>query len=102
MSKAITEEINAALKNECIVCYEPAVQFHSCYLSNPLENVDRDFNNVFQLVDLRLANEMAFEKTKDKIQVVVKGKDLYLTSSELLREVFFMDQLKHAVMKLVL
>ena len=53
-------------------------------------------------MDLRLANEMAFEKTKDKIQVVVKGKDLYLTSSELLREVFFMDQLKHAVMKLVL
>ena len=44
----------------------------------------------------------AFEKTKDKIQVAVKGKDLYLTRSELLRTAFFMNRLKVAVRKLVL
>ena len=51
---------------------------------------------------LWLANKMTFEKTKDKIQVAVEDKDLYLTRSDLLRNVFFMDRLKAAVMKLVL
>ena len=45
---------------------------------------------------------MTFEKTKDKIQVAVKGKDLHLTRSDLLRNVFPLDWLKAAVMKLVL
>ena len=48
------------------------------------------------------ANEMTFEKMKDKFQVAVKDKDLYLMRSDLLRNVFFMDRLKAAVMKLVL
>ena len=45
---------------------------------------------------------MTFEKTKDKIQVALKEKYLYLTRSDLLRNVSFMDRLKAAVMKLVL
>ena len=53
-------------------------------------------------MDLWLANETAFEKTKDEIQVAVKDKDLYLMRLDLLRNVFFMDRLKTAVMKLVL
>ena len=44
---------------------------------------------------------MALEKTKDKIQVAVKDKELYLTSSDLLGNVFFVDQLKAVVMKSV-
>ena len=40
------------------------------FMNNPREKVDRNFENGFQLVDLWLANETAFEKTKDKIQVV--------------------------------
>ena len=63
---------------------------------------DRNFDNTFQLVDLWSANKMTFEKTKDKIQVTVKDNDLFLTRSDLLRNVFFMDRLKVAVMKLVL
>ena len=51
-------------------------------------------------MDLWLAIEMTFEKTKDKIQVAVKEK--YLTRSGLLRNLFYMDHLKAAVMKLVL
>ena len=51
----------------------------------------RNFDNAFQLVDLGSANEMTFEKTKDKIQVALKDKDLYLTSSDLLGNAFFMD-----------
>ena len=39
---------------------------------------------------------------KDKIQVTLKDKDLYLTPSDLLGNVYFMDRLKVAVMKLVL
>ena len=39
---------------------------------------------------------------KDKIQVAVTVKDLYLTCSDLLRNAFFFDQLKAALMKLVL
>ena len=58
-----------------MACYNPAVQVHPCYL-NPREKVHRNFDNTFQLVDLWLANETAFEKTKDKIQVAVKDKDL--------------------------
>ena len=85
-----------------MVCYDPAVQVYSCYLNNPREKVDCNFDNAFQLVDLRLVNETAFEKTRDKIQMTVKDKDLYLTSADLLRNLFFMDQLKAAVMKLVL
>ena len=53
-------------------------------------------------MDIWLAKETTFGKTKDKIQVAVTDKDLYLTDSELLRNVFFMDRLKAAVMKLVL
>ena len=102
LSKAIAEEIHATLKNECMACYYPAVQVHSCYVNNPREKVDRNFDNTFQLVDLWLANETEFEKTKDKIQVAVKDKDLYLTRSDLLRNVFFMNRLKAAVMELVL
>ena len=102
LSEAIAEEINTTLKNECMVCFELAVQVHSCYLNNPREKVDHNFHNAFQLVGLWLANETTFEKTKDKIQVAVKDKDLYLRRSDLLRNVFFMDRLKAAVMKLVL
>ena len=85
-----------------MTCYDPAVQVHSCYLNNPREKVNRNFDNAFQLVDLWSANEMTFEKIKDKIQVTVKDKDLYLTVSDLLRSLFFMDRLKAAVMKSVL
>ena len=53
-------------------------------------------------MDLWLANETTFVKMKDKIQVAIKDKDLYLTRSDLLRNVFFMDRLKAAIMKLVL
>ena len=74
--------------------HEPALQVHSCYLSNPREKVDRNFGNAFQLVNIRLANEMVFEKTKGKIQVAVKDEDVHLRRSELLRNVFFMDRLK--------
>ena len=31
LSKAIVEEINTTLKNECRTCYDPAVKVHSCY-----------------------------------------------------------------------
>ena len=82
LRKAIAEEINTTLKNECMACFDPAVQVHSCYLNNPRGNVDRNFDNAFQLVDLWLANEATFEKTKDKIQVAVKDKDLCLTRSD--------------------
>ena len=85
-----------------MACYDPAVQVHYCYVNNQREKVGHYFHNTFQLIDLWLANETAFKETKDKIQVAVKGKDLCLTRSELLRNVFFMDQLKAAVMKLVL
>ena len=102
LSKAIAEEINTTLKNKRMACYDLVVQVHSCYLNNPREKVDGNFDNAFQLVDLWSANKMAFEKTKDKIQVAVKDKDLYLTRSEFLRNVFLMDRLKAAVMKLVL
>ena len=102
LSKAITEEINMTLKNECIACYDPAVQAHSYYLNKSWEKVDHNFENAFQLVDLWLANETAFEKTKDKIQVAVKNDGLYLTRSDLLRNLFFMDRLKATLMKLIL
>ena len=81
-----------------MVCYDLAVQVHSCYLNNPLEKVDRNFDNACQSVDSWLANKTTFEKTKDKIPVAVKDKDLYLICSDLLRNVFFMDRLKAAVM----
>ena len=82
LRKAIAEEINTTLKGECMACFDPAVQVHSCYLNNPWGNEDRNFDNAFQLVDLWLANEATFEKTKDKIQVAVKDKDLCLTRSD--------------------
>ena len=50
---------------------------------------------------LWLTEETTFEKSKDKIQVAVKDKDLYLTRSDSLWNVFFMNQVKTAVMKLV-
>ena len=98
LSEAIVEEINTTLKNECMVCFDPAVQVHSCYLNYPREKVDRNFDNAFQVVGLWLANETTFEKTKDKNQVAVKDKDLYLMRSDL----FFMHRLKAAVIKLIL
>ena len=45
---------------------------------------------------------MKFEKAKDKIQVAVKDKEIYLTRSDLLRNILFMDRLKAAIIKLVL
>ena len=53
-------------------------------------------------MDFWSTHEMTFEKIKNKIQVALKDKDLYLTRSDLLRNVFFMDSLKAALMKLVL
>ena len=67
LSKAIAEEINTTLKKECMACFGPTVQVHSCYLNNPREKVDCNFDNAFQLVNLLLANETTFKKTKDKI-----------------------------------
>ena len=78
LSEAIAEEINATLKSECMACYDPVVHVHSCYLNNLREKVDRNFDNAFQLVDLWSANEMTFEKTKDKIQVAVKDKKIFI------------------------
>ena len=85
-----------------MACYDPALKVHSCYLNNSREKVHRNLDNAFQLVDLWSVNEMIFEKTKNKTQVAVKDKYLYLMRSDLLRNVFFMDRLKAAVMKLVL
>ena len=76
LSKAIADKIDVVLKNEYMACYEPAVQVHSCYLSDLQEKVYRNFDNAFQLVDLWKANERAFEKTKDKIQGQSKTKIL--------------------------
>ena len=53
-------------------------------------------------MDLWFANETTFEKTTENIQVPVKDKDLHLMRSDLLINVFFMDRLKAAFMKLVL
>ena len=78
------------------------MQVYSCYQNNPREKLDHNFDKVFQLLDLWLANETTFEKTKNKIQVAVKDRYLYLTRSDLLRNVFLMDHLKAAVIKLVL
>ena len=75
-----------------MACYYPAVQVHSCYLNNSRGKEDRNFYNTFQLMDLWLAKETTFEKTED----------LYLTRPDLLRNVFLIDRLKAAVMKLVL
>ena len=43
---------------------------------------------------------MTFERTKDKIQVAVKDKNLYQMRLDVLRNVFFMDRLKAAVVTL--
>ena len=48
LSKSIAEEMNRTLKNEYMACYDPAVQIQSCYLNNPREKVDRNFDNPFQ------------------------------------------------------
>ena len=82
--------------------FDPAVQVHSCYLNKPQEKIHRNFDNTLELVDLWLANETTFEETKDNIKVAAKDKDLYLTRSDLLRDVFFMDPLKADLMKIVL
>ena len=55
------------------------------------EKIGCSFDNAFQLADLCLAKE----------EVVVKDKSLYLTCSDLLRKVFFIDRVKAAVIKLV-
>ena len=73
LSRTIAEEINATLKNECMACFDPALPVHFCYLNNPREKVNRNFDNAFQLVDLWLANETAFENTKDKILVAERS-----------------------------
>ena len=85
-----------------MACFDLAMQVHFCYLTNPREKVDHNFDNTFELVDLWSANETTCEKTKHKIQVAVKDKYLYLTRSDLLRNIFFMHHLKATVMKLVL
>ena len=69
------------------------MQVHSSYLNNPREKVYHNFDNAFQLVDLWSANEITFEKTKYKIQVEVKDKNLYLTRSDLLGEKAIMSLL---------
>ena len=46
-SKTIAEEISTTFKNECMTYYDPAVQVHSCYLNNPRDKVDRNFDNAF-------------------------------------------------------
>ena len=52
-----------------MACFDPTMQVHSCCLNNPQEKVDdRNFDNAFQLVDLRLASETIFEKTKVKFR----------------------------------
>lgn len=53
-------------------------------------------------MDLWSANEKTFEKMKDKIQNAVKDKVLYLTGLDLLRNVFFTDQLKASILELYL
>ena len=60
-----------------MACYEPEVQVHFCYLSDPREKIDHNFDNGIQLVDLWLVNKTALEKKKDRIQVAVRDKDLY-------------------------
>ena len=100
LSKAIVEEINRILKRECMVCYDPAVQIHSSYMNSPL--LKKQTVIFITRSNKWLAKEAKFEKAKDKIHVAVKDKDLCLMRSELLRNVFFMDQLKAAVMKWVL
>ena len=82
--------------------FDPGMQVHSCYLNNPREKVDRNFDNAFQLMDLWLANETIFTEMKDKILVAIKDKNLSLTRLDLLRNAFFMDRFRAAVMKLVL
>ena len=53
-------------------------------------------------MELWSANEKTFEKMKDKIQNAVKDKVLYLTGLDLLRNVFFTDQLKAGILELYL
>ena len=67
LSKSIEEGINTTLKNEFMACFDPALQVRSCYLNNPREKVDCNFDNAFQLVDLWLANETTFENMKTEI-----------------------------------
>ena len=42
LSKAIAEEINRTL-----AYFDPTVQVHSCYLNNPREKLDCNFDNAF-------------------------------------------------------
>ena len=44
LCKVIAEEIHHSLENKSMACCEPAVQIHSCYLSNLREKVDRNFD----------------------------------------------------------
>ena len=48
LNKAIAEEINADLENDCMVCYEPAMEIHSRCLSDPRESVDHNFDNALR------------------------------------------------------
>ena len=75
------------------MCFDPALQVHSCYLNNPREKVDRNFDNEFQLVDLWLANETTFEKTKGN-QLAVKDKDRYWQMLRLIEKCIFHGSIK--------
>ena len=48
--------------NKYLECFDPSVQVHSCYLNNPQENADHNFDSEFQLEDLWLTNKTTFEK----------------------------------------
>ena len=50
------------LKNECMACYDPVVQVHSCSLKNPREKVDRNFDDAFQL-EMREYSEIHRKET---------------------------------------
>ena len=72
LSKA--EEINTTLKNECMACYDPVVEIHSCDMNNPREKVARSFDNAFESIDLRSANEITLKKLEIKFRWQSKTK----------------------------
>ena len=86
LSKA--EEINITLKNECMACYDPAVEIHSCYMNNPREKVARNFDNAFQSINLWSANEMTMKKQKIKFRWQSKTK-IFISCVEIYWEIYF-------------
>ena len=102
LSKAIAEEINAVLKNECMACNEPARQVHCCYRNNTREKVDHNFDNAFQLVDLWLASETAFEKTKDKKTIKSSQRQKYLLNGfRIIEKCIFHGSLKYCCNEII-